>query len=419
MTHSPQKALGWRPPRRYMEWTTDALIGPDGEDWRVPTSELEMRQSRFITALEGKSAWVNDPVDMYWLVGNRQAGGVHFSADGKVTQYVRNSLERARYESGGSDAPHEVMAHPRMSALKDSVADTPTLQLGRMPASDAAFMQSKLGMGGDCTRLLWTLRETKSDWEIERMRESGEIQRWMFEAIDEMGCEGVTELDLAAAADEVSRAAGFGGFVRMRKWPMDCDRVVVASGRAGSVPTFFDSAVGGTGTNPLAALGAGFNRIKIGEPVLVDIVHVHRGYITDMTRMFSVGPLAEEWMQRLDDMEEIADALRDSLARGDDCSSAWALGSKMATEMGHAEHLMGMQPDQARFLGHSIGLELDEAPVIAAGFDRPLPVGGTMAIEPKVIHPDGAIGVEDCWVRTNEGLSCLSSGDDFPMYTQW
>ena len=118
-------------------------------------------------------------------------------------------------------------------------------------------------------------------------------------------------------------------------------------------------------------------------------------------------------------MEEIADALRDSLARGDDCSSAWALGSKMATEMGHAEHLMGMQPDQARFLGHSIGLELDEAPVIAAGFDRPLPVGGTMAIEPKVIHPEGAIGVEDCWVRTSEGLSCLSSGDDFPMYTLW
>ena len=139
-----------------MEWTTDALIGPDGEDWRVPTSELELRQSRFITALEGKSAWVNDPVDMYWLVGNRQAGGVHFSADGNVTQYVRNSLERARYESGGSDAPHEVVAHPRMSALKDSVSDTPALQLGRMPASDAAFMQSKLGMGGDCTPVSYT-----------------------------------------------------------------------------------------------------------------------------------------------------------------------------------------------------------------------------------------------------------------------
>ena len=402
-----------------MEWSTDTLAGPDGEDWRVPTSELEMRQSRFLEALEGGSAWVNDPVDMYWLVGNRQAGGVHFSSDGTVTQYVRNSLERARFESGGDDAPHSVVNHPRMSTLDETVSDTPALQLGRMPASDAAFLQSKLGEGGDCTQLLWTLREIKSDWEIERMRESGEIQRWMFEAIDEIGCEGVTELDLAAAADEVSRAAGFGSFVRMRKWPMDCDRVVVASGRAGGVPTFFDSAVGGTGAHPLAALGAGFNRVKAGDPILVDIVHVHRGYISDMTRMFSVGSLSNEWIDRLDDMNEIAMGIQNDLGRGDDCSIAWATGAAKAEEMGHGEHLMGMGSDQARFLGHSIGLELDETPVVAAGFDRPLPIGGTMAIEPKVIHPDGAIGVEDCWVRTADGMSCLSSGDDFPLWTEW
>ena len=402
-----------------MEWSTDALAGPDGEDWRVPTSELENRQSRFISALDGGSAWVNDPVDMYWLVGNRQAGGVHFSSNGDVTQYVRNSLERARFEAGGDDAPHNIVEHPRMSSLSESVADSPALQLGRMPASDATFLQSKLGEGGDCTQTLWTLREIKSDWEIERMRESGEIQRWMFEAIDEIGCEGVTELDLAAAADEVSRAAGFGSFVRMRKWPMDCDRVVVASGRAGGVPTFFDSAVGGTGAHPLAALGAGFTRVKAGDPVLVDIVHAHRGYISDMTRMFSVGPLSNEWVGRLEDMNEIAMTIRNSLGRGGNCAVAWATGAAKAEEMGHGDHLMGMGPDQARFLGHSIGLELDETPVVAAGFDRPLPIGGTMAIEPKVIHSDGAIGVEDCWVRTADGMSCLSSGDGFPLWTEW
>ena len=402
-----------------MEWSTDTLAGPDGEDWRVPTSELEMRQSRFVEALEGRSAWVNDPVDMYWLVGNRQAGGVHFSIDGTVTQYVRNSLERARFESGGDDAPHSVVSHPRMSVLSESVSDTPGLQLGRMPASDAAFLQSKLGVGGDCTQLLWTLREIKSDWEIERMRESGEIQRRMFEAIDEIGREGVTELELAGAADEVSRVAGFGSFVRMRKWPLDCDRVVVASGRAGGVPTFFDSAVGGTGAHPLAALGAGFNRVNAGDPVLVDIVHVHRGYVADMTRMFSVGPLSNEWVNRLDDMNEIAMTIQNCLGRGENCSVAWATGAAKAEEMGHGEHLMGMGPDQACFLGHSIGLELDETPVVAAGFDRPLPIGGTMAIEPKVIYPDGAIGVEDCWVRTTDGMSCLSSGDDFPLWTEW
>ena len=417
-----------------MQWDTGPLAGPDGDDWRVPVSELQARQHSFRAALRSAGlagAWVNDPVDMYWLAGNRQNGGLWVPAEdagGEVTQFVRASLERARFEAGGDDAPHQLVAHPKMKALAGELralgaSGAPALQLGRMPASDATFVASMLaelgGGGEDCTSLLWDLREVKSDWEIERMRESGEVQRWMFEAIDAMGCEGVSELELAAAADEVRRAAGFAGHIRMRKWPMDCERVVIASGRAGAVPTFFDSAVGATGPHPLAALGAGFKRIAAGEPVLVDIVHVHRGYVADMTRMFSVGPLDTVWEERLADMVEIALTVRESLGRGDDCSTAWGEGSELATQMGHGEHLMGMGVDQAAFLGHSIGLELDETPVVAAPFNRPLEVGGTMAIEPKVIHPDGAIGVEDCWVRTEDGMSCLSSGEDFPLWTEW
>ncbi|MEE3083456.1 MAG: M24 family metallopeptidase [Candidatus Thermoplasmatota archaeon] len=404
-----------------MHWSNEALCGPDGEDWRVPPSELASRQSRFATALAENqidSAWVQDPVDMYWLVGNRQSGGVHVHSDGSVTQYVRNSLERASFESGENNSPHEVVKHPRMAELSETLGSVPALQLGRLPASDANFMQSKLGIGGDCTQILWNLREIKSDWELERMKESGEIQRRMFDAIHQMGCEGVSEIELAAAADEVSRAAGFAGHIRMRKWPMDCERVVIASGSSAAVPTFFDSALGATGPHPLAALGAGFKRIEVGEPVIVDIVHVHRGYVSDMTRMFSVGPLDEIWNQRLADMDEISIAVRESLGRGDDCSTAWRLGYNMAKEMGHAEHLMGQGSDQARFLGHSIGLELDETPVVAEGFDRPLPIGGTMAIEPKVVFSNGAIGVEDCWARTSEGMQCLSSGTDFPLWSE-
>ena len=80
---------------------------------------------------------------------------------------------------------------------------------------------------------------------------------------------------------------------------------------------------------------------------------------------------------------------------------------------------MGSQPDQARFLGHSVGLELDETPVVAEGFDRPLGLGGIMAIEPKVVYEEGAIGIEDTWTRGPEGMSCLTAGDEFPYFTEW
>ena len=60
------------------------------------------------------------------------------------------------------------------------------------------------------------------------------------------------------------------------------------------------------------------------------------------------------------------------------------------------------------FLGHSVGLQLDESPVVAKGFDRPMEAGMTMAIEPKVVYQDGSVGLEDTWVKTESGIERLT-----------
>ena len=299
----------------------------------------------------------------------------------------------------------------------------PAMLAGKVPHGRWSFISSKIAELGqspsDCTGIMFDLRERKSDWEIEMIRKSGQVNLSMFEAIRESGGLGKTELEMAGAADEVSRAMGFGGRIRMRKWPMDCDRVVIASGRSGSVPSYFDSAVGGLGSSPISSLGAGFSRVREAEPVLVDIVHVHRGYVSDCTRMFCHGSLPSEWESRLDDMVDVEDIVRGILAKGQNCSDAWEKGKTTSAEMGYSNNLMGMPPNQASFLGHSVGLELDETPVIAKGFDKPLGIGSTMAIEPKVIFEDGAIGIEDTWVRSEEGMECLTAGDAFPRLTEW
>ena len=154
-------------------------------------------------------------------------------------------------------------------------------------------------------------------------------------------------------------------------------------------------------------------KVESNSPVTVDIVHLHRGYVSDCTRMFSAGKLNEKWMERLDDMVEIRNKVVSSLGSGDNCSKTWEIGSQLAKEMGYENNLMGMLPDKSYFLGHSVGLELDETPVIAKGFDRPLNVGGTMAIEPKVIYENGCIGTEDTFVRTRDGMEYLTMGDKF------
>ena len=417
-----------------MDWDVDLISGPDGDDWRVPVTELQERQRRLSKSLAShgiESALIDDPVELYWLTGGRQNGILLIGADGTgidTTHWVRRSLRRALFESGGSDCPHDTTLQPRMGALEDSLIERgcltkPAMLSGKIPAERVSFINSRIGsLNGEienCTSLLYGLREVKSEWEISMHRESGAINRKMFEAVEEAGSAGKTELEIASVADSVSREYGFGGRIRMRKWPMDCDRVVIASGPSGSVPSYFDSAIGGIGASPISSLGAGFRKVKEGEPVLVDIVHLHRGYVSDCTRMFSAGTLNDTWHSRLEDMIEIRDSVIGSLGRGDDCSKSWKIGKSLADEMGHSENLMGMHPDQSSFLGHSVGLELDETPVVAKGFDRPLPLGGTMAVEPKVIHHDGSIGNEDTWIRTSDGMECLTAGDSFPIYTEW
>jgi Xaa-Pro aminopeptidase len=118
-------------------------------------------------------------------------------------------------------------------------------------------------------------------------------------------------------------------------------------------------------------------------------------------------------------MIAVKDTVVGVLNEGGLCSEAWTEGQALAHELGHENHLMGMQPDQSKFLGHSVGLQLDESPVVAAGFDRPLPVGGTMAIEPKLVYAEGSIGSEDTWIRDEDGMRPVTADGAWPWLTEW
>jgi len=409
----------------------------DHMDLRVPVSELESRQSRLADALAEsghKGALVMHPVDLHYLCGGRQNSSFFLPASGTggdgPIQWVRRSLPRAQFDAGGDDSPHEIAVHPNPRRLDEilserGVKDAPSLQLQDVPQGHISrFWSSLRRLDGnsepsDASPITRSVREIKSDWEIERMRESAVVQSNMFEAIMGAGGVGKSELELAAVAEKVSRSSGFGGHVRCRRYPMSCDRAVIVAGRSGGVPSFFDAAVGGLGPHPAEGMGSGMRVIKQDEPVLIDLVHAHRGYIVDMTRMFVSGQYDRVWDERLEDTREIETRVVQALSRGETCTNAWREGSKLAAELGRADNLMGQTPDQTHFLGHSIGLELDESPVVAEGFDCPLPIGGVMAIEPKLVYENGAIGVEDSWLRTEEGLEPITHRSQWDPLVRW
>ena len=77
-----------------MNWDAGRLTGPDGEDWRVPVSELEARQARLSKALADsghESVLIDDPVELYWLTGGRQSSMLLVGADGSVSRQITGS----------------------------------------------------------------------------------------------------------------------------------------------------------------------------------------------------------------------------------------------------------------------------------------------------------------------------------------
>jgi Xaa-Pro dipeptidase len=82
--------------------------------------------------------------------------------------------------------------------------------------------------------------------------------------------------------------------------------------------------------------------------------------------------------------------------------------------MGYADNFMGAAGAQVSFIGHGLGVEIDEYPFIARGFNQQeLEIGMVFAFEPKVVFPgEGAIGIENTFYLSNEGLKRLTHSSD-------
>jgi Xaa-Pro aminopeptidase len=74
---------------------------------------------------------------------------------------------------------------------------------------------------------------------------------------------------------------------------------------------------------------------------------------------------------------------------------------------------MGAPGENAKFVGHGVGLELDELPVLAQGFKMPLVAGQVIAIEPKFVFPGrGVVGIENTFAVTATGGSKITDCSD-------
>jgi Xaa-Pro dipeptidase len=255
----------------------------------------------------------------------------------------------------------------------------------------------------------------KTLYEIHAIKDSANLADKVHRRAKEVIREGISDLELAAELEFTARREGHQGMVRMRGFNAEIFFGHVFSGEDSAVPAYADTPLGGMGITPAFGQGAGYKRIARNEPIMIDFASSFDGYLVDQTRMFAIGGLSDTLLKAYDDMLRIQGRMVELAAERSSCGRIYDECLALAVKLGYADNFMGNRGAQVSFIGHGLGIELDEYPLIARGFDdMPLEPGMVFAFEPKVVFPGkGAIGIENTFCLTEEGLKQLTlSGEE-------
>ena len=258
------------------------------------------------------------------------------------------------------------------------------------------------------TPLIRQARSVKTAIEIEMFRRSGMAHAKAYELIPSVYRPGMTDIEFSIEIERLMRLQGCLGIFRVFGRSMEIFMGSVLTGDNAGYPSPYDFALGGRGLDPALPGGADKTPLKEGQSVMVDLGGNFNGYMGDMSRVFSIGKLSEKAYAAhqvcLDIQNEVA-----SLAKpGAVCEDLYNTAIEMVTKAGFAENFMGIS-QQARFIGHGIGLEINEMPVIAPRMKQELEPGMVFALEPKIVLPGiGPVGIENSWAVTSEGVEKLT-----------
>jgi Xaa-Pro aminopeptidase len=333
------------------------------------------------------------------------------------TAHPRKDPERARAESAIADirAVGSLRELPgALSAMGIAAEAVIGMELDVMPVNLFRRYEGLLRSAEirDCSPIIRQVRSVKSAYERALISEAAQIVDRGFRAATEALRPGMTELELSAVCEAAMREAGNSN-VRVRAFNEDWPFGNVSVGPSAALAGYTGNPLAGAGVSPAIGQGSGWRPIGRGEPVVVDLVGFAGGYFADQTRIISVGSVPPDLAEAHRLCLGVQDVIRDTARAGVSCGDVYrAADAWMAERLqgaGLQSYFMGAPNNQAPYVGHGVGLELDEVPVLARGFKTLLEQDQVIACEPKLVFPGrGVVGVENTWRVTSGGLEKLT-----------
>lgn len=381
-------------------------------------SEIAWRTETFQSVLEDRGldgALILQNVDLYYFAGTVQSSMLFIPARGAPVLMVQKNLNRARRESPiGAVVPLPKGRASMEAVLGDfghKLQGRVGLEMDVLPTSWYLWLCRRFEtcLWEDVSLDIRRQRMIKSGYEVEQIRQAAHIMDAGFQALQGIIREGMTELEVDGHMALIARRHGHMGILRMRGWNQEMTYAHVLSGESGALSSFLNSAHGGTGTTPAMAQGAGFRRLAANEPIGIDYGVGVNGYLGDQFRTFVIGSLSRRLQAAHDCSFGIHRRFEAEGEAGMPCSAIYAAAVEAAGRAEFGEYFMGHGEGRVSFIGHGIGLEIDEFPIIAPGSEEVLEPGMVIALEPKFVFPGvGVVGLEDDYLVTDHGIERIT-----------
>lgn len=222
-----------------------------------------------------------------------------------------------------------------------------------------------------------TIREVKSEDEIETIREACDITDQAFEHILTFIKPGVTEIEVANELDRFLKGKGASG--------MSFD-TIVASGVRSSMPH-------GVASDKV---------IEHGDLVTLDFGCYYKGYTSDMTRTIAVGEVDPKLEEIYNIVLEAHNRVIAGTKAGMTGKEVDALARDYITEKGYG-------PNFGHTTGHGIGLDVHEGPAVANRNEKPLVENNIITNEPGIyVSGLGGVRIEDDLIVKADGVESLN-----------
>lgn len=258
------------------------------------------------------------------------------------------------------------------------------------------------------TALIRQARSVKTPIEIEMFRRSGAAHTKAYEQIPSVYQPGMTDRQLSIEIERLMRLEGCLGIFRVFGQSMEIFMGSLLAGDNAAVPSPYDFALGGKGLDPSLPGGVSGTLLQAGQCFMVDMGGNFYGYMGDMSRVFSIGRLPEQAYTAHQTCIEIQEEIAAMAKPGTVCEDMYNKAIEIVTKAGFTDYFMGVD-QKAKFIGHGIGLEINEMPVLAPRMKQELEPGMVFALEPKIVLPGiGPVGIENSWAVTTDGLEKLT-----------